>query len=164
MVNSLSLYPFYRDTWGGFDAAALQQLNPLAYDPCYVPKYYKAPDDPDEVLAAGAYLKFGLEISPGSLIWGAFHLPATGGFDVPGFVWKMTDLNLNIETMDQPMPDWFFCGANTSGPGFFPWLLNAPYPVVGKGLFDIEFWNNSGGALRCNMIFGVAEVNPCPGY
>lgn len=161
MTNPLSLYPFYRDTWGYFDAIAMQQLNPLAHDDCYVTKYYKAPDDPDEVMANGAYLPYGLEITPGSLIWGAFHLPATGGFDVPGFVWKLTDTSLGIEVIDTPMPDWFFCGANTSGPGFFPWLMPAPYPVVGSGLFKVEFWNNSGDALRVNMILGVAEVAPC---
>lgn len=158
MINPLSLYPFWRDTWGYYDPVAVAQLAPLAYDDCYQPKYYKAPDDADEVMASGAYLKFGLEITPGSIIWGIFHRPATGGFDVPGFVFKVTDMSLGIEIWDTPHPDIF---VSNNGPGFFPWLLNAPYPVVGSGLFNVEFWNNSGGALRVNLIFGVCEVVTC---
>jgi len=161
MLNPLSLWPWYRDTWGYYDPIAVAQLSPLADDPCYAPKYYKAPDDDQEILAAtgpGAYLKYGLEITPGSLVWGIYHTPATGGFDVPGFVWKMTDMSTGIPIFDNPQPDIFFAN---NGPGFFPWLLNSPYPVVGSGLFNVEFWNNSGGALRCNMILGVAEVVKC---
>lgn len=158
MINSLSLYPFWRDTWGSFDPIALAQISPLAYDDCYVPKFYKAPDDDQEIIPAGGYLKYGLEITPGSLIWGILHPPATGGFDAPGFVFKVTDMSLGIELWDIPSPDIF---VSNNGPGFFPWLLNSPYPVVGTGLFSVEFWNNSADNLRCNLVFGVCEVNLC---
>ena len=165
MINSLSLDPFFRETWGSFNPVAIAQLSPLAYDDCYITKYYKAPDDDQEVLggtdvdgnAIPLYLKYGLEITPGSLIWGIYHLPANGT-DSPGFVFKMTDMSLGIELFDIPMPDLFF---TDNAPGYRPWLFNSPYPVVGSGLFNCEFWNNSGGPLRCNMIFGVAEVNTC---
>ncbi len=158
MINSLSLYPFWRDTWGSFNPVALAQLAPLAYDACYVPKLYKAPDDDQEIIPQGGYLKYGLEITPGSLIWGILHPPATGSFDVPGFVFKVTDMSLGIELWDIPSPDIF---VSNNGPGIFPWLLNSPYPVVGTGLFNVEFWNNSGDSLRCNLVFGVCEVNQC---
>ena len=157
MINPLSLYPFYRETWGYFDPIAIAQLSPLAYDPCYLPRYYKAPDDDEEILAAGAYLKYGLEITPGSLIWGIYHIPPAG-VDAPGFQFKVTDMNLGIELWDVPTPDLF---VSNNGPGYFPWLLNGPYPVVGTGLFNVEFWNNSGGPLRVNLVLGVAEVNRC---
>lgn len=157
MINSLSLYPFYRETWGYFDPVAIAQLSPLAYDDCYITKYVKAPDDDQEVLADGAYLKYGMEVTPGSIIWGIYHVPPAG-VDTPGFVFKVTDMSLGIEMFDVPTADLFVSNA---GPGFFPWLLNAPYPVVGTGLFNVEFWNNSGGDLRVNMIFGVCEVVKC---
>lgn len=156
MINSLSLYPFYRQTWGYFDPLAIAQLAPLAYDQCYEPKYVKAPDDDQEIIPAGGYLKFGMEILPGSLIWGIYHKPAS--FDVPGFVFKVTDMSLGVELWDVPCPDIF---VSNNGPGSFPWLLNSPYPVVGSGLFNVEFWNNSGAALRCNLVFGVCEVVQC---
>jgi len=159
MINSLSLYPAWRDTWGSFDPIALAQLAPLAYDDCYQPKYYKAPDDDQEILAAGGYLKYGLKITPGSLITHIFHTPATGGFDVPGFVWKITDMVLGIEIFSEPVPDIFVC--NNTQPGPFPWLMNAPYPVVGTGLFNVEFWNYTDESLRVNMILGVQEVVQC---
>lgn len=157
MINSLSMYPFYRETWGYYDPVAIAQLSPLAYDKCYDPKYYKAPDDDQEVLAAGAYLKYGLEITPGSIIWGIYHVAAAGA-DAPGFVFKVTDMSTGFELFDVPTPDLF---VSNSGPGFFPWLLNGPYPVTGTGLFNIEIWNNSGASLRCNLIFGVCEVVKC---
>jgi hypothetical protein len=161
MVNPLSVQPFYRETWGYYDPIAIAQLSPLAYDTCYEPKYYKAPDDDAEILAATgskAYLQFGLVITPGSIIWGIFHKPAADGFDTPGFSFKMTDMSLQHEIWDTPQPDGFFCN---NEPGEFPWLFPSPYPVVGSGLFKCEFWNNSGSPLRCNMIFGVCEVVKC---
>jgi hypothetical protein len=157
MINSLSLYPFYRETWGAFDPVAVAQLSPLAYDPCYNPKYYKAPDDDEEVMANGAYLKFGMEITPGSLIWGIYHIPPAG-YDAPGFQFKITDMSLGVKVFDVPTPDLF---VSNNVPGAFPWLLNSPYPVVGTGLFNFEFWNNSGGQLRVNLVLGVCEVNTC---
>lgn len=159
MINSLSLWPFWRATWGYYDPLAEAQLAPLAYDQCYVPKYYKAPDDDQEIMAAGAYLKYGLEITPGSLIWGIYHQASS--FSDPGFVFKITDMSLGIELFDQPTPDMF---VSNNQPSAFPWLMNGPYPVVGSGLFNFEFWNNSGGDLRVNLVLGVCEVNPCPSY
>lgn len=157
MINSLSLNPFYRETWGYYDPPAIAQLGPLAYDDCYQPKWYKAPDDDQEILPIGGYLKYGLEITPGSLIWGISHPPANG-LNAPGFVFKVTDMSLGIILFDNNTPDLF---VSNNGPTAFPWLLNAPYPVVGTGLFNVEFWNNSGAPLRCNMIFDVCEVNTC---
>jgi hypothetical protein len=167
VINPFSLYPFYRETWGYYDPPAIAQLAPLAYDDCYDPKYYKAPDDDQEVMVLGVngnYLEYGLEITPGSIITHIYHRPATGGFDVPGFVFSMTDMSQKdprtgnpIKLFDQT-PDIF---VSNNGPGFFPWLLNKPYPVVGSGLFKIQFWNNSGGDLRVNMVFGVQEVRVC---
>lgn len=157
MINSLSLFPFYRETWGYFDPPAIAQLSPLAYDDCYEPKYYKAPDDNNEILAANGYLKYGLEITPGSLIWGIYHIPPNG-YDSPGFVFKVTDMSLGIEIWDSPTPDMF---VGNIGPGFFPWLMNAPYPVVGTGLFNVEFWNNTTAPIRINLVFGVCEVPQC---
>jgi hypothetical protein len=157
MLNTLNVWPFYRETWGSFDPMALAQLASLAYDPCYQPKLYKAPDDDQEIIPNGGYLKYGLEITPGSLIWGIYHVPPAG-FSEPGFVYKVTDMSLGIELWDTPTPD-LFVSNNQASP--FPWLFSSPYPVVGNGLFNVEFWNNSGGALRCNLVFGVAEVNQC---
>lgn len=163
VINSLSLYPFYRETWGYFDPLAIAQVSPLAYDECYQPRLYKAPDDSQEIMAAGAYLEYGLEITPGSIIWGIYHVAANGAAS-PGFVFSMTDMSLKDPYSGEPIrifdqtPDLF---VSNSGPGFMPWLLNSPYPVVGNGLFNMEFWNTSGASLRVNMIFGVCEVVKC---
>lgn len=157
MLNPLSLYPFYRETWGAFDPVALAQISPLAYDDCYEPDYYKAPDDDQEIIPAGGYLKYGLSVTPGSIIWGIYHKIATNTTS-PGFVFKVTDMSLGLELFDVPQPDMFV--ANLV-PGNFPWLFVGPYPVVGDGLFNVEFWNNSGAPLRCNLVFLACEVRKC---
>jgi hypothetical protein len=165
MLNSLSLDPFYRETWGSFNPLAIAQLSPMAYDDCYDPKYYKAPDDDQELMGGTDvngnpipnYLKYGLEITPGSIIWGIYHQPANGTDD-PGFVFKITDMSLGVEIFSSPTPDLF---VTDNEPGFRPWFFNAPYPVVGSGLFNVEFWNQSGGQLRVNLVFGVCEVRQC---
>lgn len=158
MIDSLTLYPFWRDTWGSFDPVAHAQLAPLAYDECYAPKFYKAPDDDQEILQPGGYLKYGLEITPGSIIWGIYHAPASGNFNTQGFNFKITDMSLGIELFSVPVPDLFV--ANPA-PGKFPWLFNSPHPVTGSGLFNVEFWNNTANALRCNLVLAVCEVMQC---
>jgi len=157
MINSLQLWPFYRETWGYFDPPAIAQLAPAAVDDCYQPKYYKLPDDDQDLLEAGAYLKYGLSITPGSLIWGIYH-KAPNGQTAAGFVFKITDLDLGIEVFDSPTPDMF---VSNDQPSNYPWLLNAPYPVVGTGVFNVELWNVSGAQLRCNLVIGVLEVQKC---
>lgn len=158
MVNPLNLFPWWRDTWGSFDPVALAQLAPLANDDCYQPHYAKAPDDDGEVLAPGENRKYGLQIIPGSIIWGVYHRPAAGSFDVPGFAFTVRDLSLQFDIWDVPTPDIFVCN---NQPGAYPWLLTSPYPVVGTGSFDVQIWNNSDSDLRCQLVFGVCQVVRC---
>ena len=42
--------------------------------------------------------------------------------------------------------------------GSFPNLLDLPYPVVGDGLFLVEFWETSGAAQRVELVLGVLEA------
>ena len=41
--------------------------------------------------------------------------------------------------------------------GSFPNLLDAPYPVVGNGLFLVEIWETGGLAQRIELVFGCLE-------
>jgi len=51
-LSPLSLNQLTRDYWGQYDPAVIGQLAPLANDPCYQIKFYKAPADDQEVIAA----------------------------------------------------------------------------------------------------------------
>ena len=165
MISPLSLDQLTRDTWGAYDAAAIAQLAPLASDACYQPKFYKAPDPESELMAANDYLAFGLKITPGSLLVG-FYLPADPVTLMPAlFNLQITDTALGRKFWDAAVPSFFVgnykaTAADTLLPrlGSFPHLLNAPYPVVGDGLFLVELWETSGAPQRVELVFGVLEA------
>ncbi len=169
-LSPLSLNQLTRDLWGQFDASAIAQLAPLADDPCYSIKFYKAPADNDEDMAANAYVPYGLKMSPGSMIFG-FYLPCDptpGNLTAsvpPQFNVQITDTSFEHKWFDDPVASVFlanfkptFQAAVEDQAGSFPNLLCAPYPVVGNGLFMVEIWETSGEAQRIELVFGVLEV------
>jgi hypothetical protein len=179
-ISPLQLDPLTRDYYGHYDAYSIGQLAPLARrTDCYSPKFYKAPATSDELIAANQYAAYGLRITPGSLIFG-FYLPALPSTGLPpSFNFQMTDVSLNHQFFDEPIPSVFlgnykptYLSADplqASGLiGSFPSLLTAPHPVVGDGLFLCEFWDTTGGtsgpegsAQRLELVIGVLEVKEC---
>jgi hypothetical protein len=171
-LSPLSLNQLTRDTWGQYDASAIALLAELATDPCYQPKFYKAPADDDEVMAANSYVAYGLKISPGSIIFGFYLpcIPTPGALEssVPGpYLVQITDVSMEHKWFDDPVASLFLSNykpevqnviaLQTSS---FPNLLCAPYPVVGNGLFSVELWETSGAQQRVELVFGVLEVCP----
>jgi hypothetical protein len=168
-ISPLSLADLVRDLWGSFDAAAIAQLAPLAYESCYQPKFYKAPSLGDELFAANGYASYGLRITPGSIIYG-FYLPAlVSTFQAPQFNVQITDLALDHQRWNEPIPSYFLGNFRPTylsalaypaagAVGSFPHLFDAPYPVVGSGLFNVELWETSGNPQRIELVFGVLEV------
>jgi len=148
--SPLQLSQLSRDQWGSFDAAAIAQLAGLAEDTCYSMKFYKAPADNQELVAAYGYTPYGLRITPGSIIYGIYlpAIPNAGSPSAsapPAFTVQITDQSLEHEWFDDPVSSLFLsnylpCSMETTGALVcsFPWLLDAPYPVVGSGLFMVE--------------------------
>ena len=169
-ISPLSLDALTRDTWGSFDAAAMQQIARIGNDPCYRPKLYKSPDSATEVVPANGYVSHGLRITPGSLIYG-FYLPLQVFTTTPvQFNVQVTDQSLSLKghpprtLFDEPVPAWFlsnykptYLGADLTQAGSFPNLLCAPYPVVGNGLFLVEIWDSSGSQQRIELVIGTFE-------
>ena len=191
-VSPLSLNQLTREYWGLYDSRVISQLAPLVNSKCYQPKFYKAPGD-DAVLlgpstgqiAPYGYVNYGLQITPGSLIFG-FYLPmrslrATPNVWVPyllspgPFTVQITDVSLQHTWWDDPVSSVFlanfkptFQAGDSNNMGSFPNLLTTPYPVVGSGLFDVAIQNtdstvDAGGiaqgvAQRIQLVFGVLEV------
>lgn len=177
-ISPLSLNQLTRDYWGQYDPAIIAQLAALANDPCYRVKFYKAPADDQENMAAYAYATYGLRITPGSIIFG-FYLPAVVNLEgstlsAPGkFTVQITDVSLEHKFFDEPVsslmlsnfkPTYQSNEVSASAPagginmGSFPNLLCAPHPVVGSGQFDIEIQETSGAAQRVQLVIGVLEV------
>lgn len=171
-ISPLQLDPLSRDYYGHYDAWVISQLAPLATSSCYQPKIYKAPASQDELIPANGNATYGLKITPGSLIYG-FYLPALANTLAPlQFSVQITDTSLRHQWFDTPIPSIFLSNfkptglsANpllTNGAIFsFPNLLNAPYPVVGDGLFNVQLWNQTGTQTRIELCFGVLENVEC---
>lgn len=165
-ISPLSLNSLTRDLWSEFDATAIAQLAALASDPCYRIKFYKAPADNQELLAANGYAAYGLKISPGSLIFG-FYLPCNSSTLLPlAFTVQVTDVDLEHKWFTEPKSSLFLANykptyQTTAGvlTGSFPNLLTAPYPVVGRGAFKIDIQSQSIDApQRIELVIGVLEV------
>jgi hypothetical protein len=164
-VSPLSLDSQTRDYYGAFDAAIIAQLAPLAEHKCYQPKLYRAPSMANEFVPGNGYASYGLKITPGALIC-CFYLPPARAADIPGS-WnvQIRDESLKHNWFDQPVPSYFlanckptFVNATQAVIGSAPNFLVAPYPVVGNGLFLVEFWELSGAShQRIELVFGVLE-------
>jgi hypothetical protein len=167
-ISPLSIDALTRDYWGQYDAYAIAQLAPLAYEECFQPKLYKAPAEANELIPAHGYAAYGLSITPGSIIYG-FYLPALLNTNAPP-QWnvQITDESLVRKLWDDPIPSVLIAnekatslgqlGFPTSGYiGAFPNLLCGPYPVVGKGTFYVELWNPTSSQQRVELVIGVLE-------
>ncbi len=175
-ISPLQLDPLTRDYYGHSDAYAIGQLAPLALrSDCYQPKFYKAPPSQDELIFAYQYVTYGLNLTPGSLIFG-FYLPAlVSTSNPPQFNLQVTDVNLNHSFWDEPVPSIFagnykpeYLSQAVAQAASFPALLSAPHPVVGDGLFNFEFWDTLGGtsgpggsSQRLELVVGVLEPRQC---
>ena len=157
MLNSLQLWPFYRDTWGYYGAIVNPILAPLDHNTCYRPKFYNAPDLGVASMVPGAYLRYTLGITPGSLIWGIWN-----DDQAPLFSCQVTDISTSHQLWDAPISNYFLTNFNGHTAGgvepIYPNLLCAPYPVVGSGQFDVEIQETSGSAQRIELVIGVLEV------
>jgi hypothetical protein len=164
-ISPLSLDGLTRDYYGAFDAAILAQLAPLCENPCYQPKIYRAPALSNELVAANAYASFGLKITPGAIIYGFYLPPSSPTSNLPGqFNVQIRDMSLKHDWWDQPIPSYFlgnnkpsYLSVGQNVIGSFPNLLDAPYPIVGKGLLSVQLWETSGAQQRIELIFGVLE-------
>ena len=166
MINSLQQWPYYRDTWGSWDSEINPALAPLDHNSCYAPKFYNAPDITLQLMQPGAYQRYNLTITPGSLIFGFFQnvneldvFATSGNQNVPYFSVQVKDVSTGHKFSDVPLSNWFYSNPNST----YPKLLPVPYPVTGSGMFSVELWANPAnvGAARVFMIFGVAEVIQC---
>jgi hypothetical protein len=152
MVTPLQIDSFTRDLWNEFDALAIAQLAPLAFDDCYKPRIYVGLDSDAQSIAALGYSSFGLQITPGSLIYG-FYM----GIPVFPSPWnfQMTDMSLGRSLFSDPVSQIFL--ANLKGLAY-PWLLCAPYPVVGSGMFLVEVWSQLATTQSVIPLIGVLEA------
>jgi hypothetical protein len=172
-ISPLSLNQLTRDYWGQYDPAVIAQLAELAYDPCYELKLYKAPSDDQEVFSGFQYRTYGMQVTPGSIIYG-LYLPCVPVTDAPtesaplAFTVQMTDVSLEHKFWDEPVSSLLlanykptFQSAVNTNQGSFPNLRCAPHPVVGSGLFDVEIQATPASAStvqRIELVFGVLEV------
>lgn len=180
-LSPLELDPLTRPYYGQYDALAIAQLAPLAKQTdCYTIKFYKAPASQDELIGPFQYISCGLHLTPGALIFGFYCPGQVSTQNPPYYNVQITDMNFEVggkphTFWDQPIPSIsignFKPAYLTADPlqtaglvSSFPTLFDAPYPVVGNGLFKFEFWDTTGGtsgpqgsAQRLELVIGVLE-------
>jgi hypothetical protein len=85
----------------------------------------------------------------------------------PQFNVQITDAALGHKLFDEPVPSMFLANYKPAYQnavllltGSFPNLLCSPYPVVGSGLFMVEFWNTAGAQQRVELVIGTLEPLP----
>lgn len=168
-ISPLSLDQLTRDVWGSYDAYAIAHLAPLAQEACYQPKFYKAPLSSEEVLPAFGFVQQGLQITPGSILYG-FYLPSDPpNFQPPQWNLQIKNQDTGVELWDVPIPSFFIANFRvtyqsalafpaTGQTGSAPNLLCSPYPITGSGLLLVSIWETSGAQQRIELVLGVLEL------
>lgn len=153
MVTPLQIDSYTRDLDGEYDAYAIAQLAPLAYDSCYRPRLVVGLDSQSQLVAASSSVQYGMHVQPGSLIYGM----VVGSDYGPAANWSMwvTDLNMGLHMTSDPIAQTFL--VNFKGNNY-PYLFRAPRPVVGDGSFLVEVWNQLTTPQFISPVFGVLEV------
>jgi hypothetical protein len=156
MVNALDLDPFTRSLWGEFDAYAIAQLDRLSADPCFKPKVYVAPDVTANLIPALQYAQYGMQISAGAIIFGTLATMNGAIISTPSsYLVQITDVCLKKAWYSAPVPALFLSNRKN----FMPNFLTAPYPVVGSGLFNVEFWNQQTATALIQLL--IFALEPC---
>lgn len=169
-IGPLSLDQLTRDVWGSFDPLAIAVLAPLSQERCYQPKFYKAPLSSQEVVPGFGFVTQALQITAGSILYG-IYLPTLATFQAPQWNVQITDKSSveDYDLFDQPLPAFFLANAKITYQsalafpalgqfGSFPYLLAQPYPITGKGLLLMQFWETSGSTQRIECVLGVLEL------
>lgn len=157
MVTPLQIDTFTRDLWGNFDPLAIAQLAPLVASACYKPKIYVGLDTLSQSIPANGYASYGLNITPGSLIYGFYMgLPQ----DPSPWNIQITDTARGKKLWTSPVSQVFLSsnGGGTGEEANYPCLLEAPYPVIGKGVFQVEVWNQLAATQSVVPLIGVMEL------
>lgn len=159
MVTPLQIDTYQRDLWGHFDAPVIAQLAPLVASGCYRPKIYVGLDTTSQSIAPKGYASYAPNITPGSLIYG-FYM----GLPQNPSPWniQITDVALRRKFWTAPISQLFLSSNGAGNPEElnFPCLLEAAYPVVGKGVFQVEVWNQLGSQQTVVPLIGVLELIP----
>lgn len=165
--NLLTLSPLYRDYWGEQMAVFTRRLDGFANAGCFVPRFYHAPSSESQFngVPGNGYVTYLLKLPVGGFLIGFLHttcsVPNSVNSQTPpnpsGFTMQMTDLAIDHKLFARPLPEAWFINDNLLGSsanppypsntnGYtlpsFPRLLSVPYPIVGEGQFQVEFYNS----------------------
>jgi hypothetical protein len=146
----------------------LAQLDSLVDEDCYKPKVYRVPDPQNEVIQPGGYVEFGLQVTPGDILYG-FLVPPDPITGVPfSFTFFLEDLTTGHQFFDEPIPSVLLSNYHPvvldsalTQMSCFWWLLNSVYPVVGSGAFRALIQSTDTEARRIEVLIGALEVSEC---
>ena len=154
---------------------ALAGMDVLRRANTYRPKFYCLPDDFNQPIPAYGTVEYQVRVTPNSYVWGLLanqYSLAEG--QAPGWV-VIQAANLFVQITDSCNGLTYFSDfvrgtaaqtlqnvATDQRNAMHPHLLTVPRLVLEPGLLAVELANDSGVALRCQVIIFTAE--PCERY
>ncbi len=153
-LSSLALDPCWRDYFGAWTPSVEPYLAPLADSLCHAPRLALVPDQSKLIVPASGKITYNFHLVPGSCIWGFWLLNGAGALQI-------TDVDMGHKFFQEPASVSFLFTAGADWDRMVSYTaLPAPHPVVGDGLFTMEYWDSPGALFF--LLLGVAEVTKCP--
>jgi len=157
-VNPFEVLPLWSEHWGSWNARALAALDWLERVACLKGRYAVSPGREFQVIPQSGYSSANLRLVPGSVVWG-MAFPSNGG-GLSNVAFQLTDLQLGHQFFQEPLSLSSLTPTGRTEGWFESFVLfPCPHPVVGDGLFRVEFWGPAGTAAF--VVLGVAEVGSC---
>jgi hypothetical protein len=156
--NPFELLPSWSEAWGLWNARCMAALAWLERSACLKGRYAVSPAREYQVIPASGYLSANVRLVPGSVVWGIAFPDNGGALTDVGF--QLTDLQMGHQFFQEPLSVSSLTPLGRREGWFESFVLfPCPHPVVGDGLFRVEFWGPSG--TRVFVVLGVAEVATC---
>jgi hypothetical protein len=144
------------DYYGDWESSIEPLFAPLEDSGCHAPRLALVPDIASQLVPLSGKITYNFHLVPGSFIKGFWLTPGlTGSLQI-------TDVNLGHKFFQEPADVTLMNAAASAveGARFQSGVtIPTPHPVVGDGLFTLEFWGTV--ASRFYIIFEIAEVSDC---
>lgn len=156
--NSFEILPSWSESWGLWNARCMAALAWLERVACLKGRYAVVPGREFQTIPQSGYLSSNLRLAPGSVVWG-MCLPNNGG-SLSNVAMQLTDLQLGHQFFQEPLSVSSLTPTGRREGWFESFVLfPCPHPVVGDGLFRVEFWGPAGQTVF--LLLGVAETAAC---
>jgi hypothetical protein len=155
-LSTIALDSSWVDYAGDWASFIEPLIAPLEAAGCHAPRLALVPDISNQLVPVSGKITFNFYLVPGSFVVGFWLIPNLTG------ALQITDVNLGHKFFQAPADVTLLTTLPAEVEGALyqsVMLLPTPHPVVGEGLFTLEFWGTV--ADRFYLVLLVAEVFDC---